>query len=281
MNAHLVATALAATAAAGYGISSLLQAIGARQPGGTLRRPVYLAGLGLDGLAWVASLAAVRGLPLYAVQAVLAGSVAVTAVAARVVLGTRLRRADTGALVVTVGALAVLGGSAGSEHAVALSLPVRYGVLAVALLLAAAGWATIGRLTSARASAAPATAGWAAVGAALAGAAFGGTALAARAVSLPTPFSPLALAADPLVWALACFGVTGTLLYASALEHGDAARVTALLWIVEVLLPAGFGVALLGDTVRPGWGPAALSAVLASTAAAVVLASPQPEVARR
>ncbi|GAA0248819.1 hypothetical protein [Cryptosporangium japonicum] len=280
MNAHVVALGLAAGAAAGYGISSLLQAIGAGQPGGTLRRPVYLAGLGLDGVAWVASLAAVRGLPLYAVQAVLAGSVAVTAVAARIVLGTRLGRAHTAALVVTVGALAVLGGSAGSEHAVALSLPVRSGVLAVALLLAAAGWATV-RRTASGSDTAPTSAGWAALTAALAGAAFGGTALAARAVTLPTPFSPLALATDPLVWALACFGVTGTVLYASALEHGDAARVTALLWIVEVLLPAGFGVALLGDTVRPGWGPAALSAVLASTAAAVVLATPQPEMARR
>lgn len=278
----MIALGLAVAAAVGYGISSLLQAMAAREAGalaGTLRSPAYLAGLGLDGVAWVASLAAVRGLPLYAVQAVLAGSVAVTAVAARVVLKARLRRVDVAALVVTVVALAVLGAGAGAERPAALSLPIRLTIAAAAALLAAVGWAAGRRASGRRAASAftmTAAQGPAAVCAALAGVAFGGTALTARALPLS-----LDAPADPLLWALICFGVTGTLLFAAALQHGDPARVTALLWITEVLVPAALGVALLGDTVRPGWGPAALAAVLASTAAAVVLVTPQPEIARR
>lgn len=272
-----LALGLAAAAALGYGFASLLQAAGAHSDpadgdragqglSGTLRSPAYLAGLGLDGLAWLASLAAVRGLPLYAVQAVLAGSVAVTAVAARLLFRTRLRRIDAVAVAGTVVALAVLGAGAGSEHPVSLTFGTRLGVAVAAVVLGAVGWLAV-RI-------APAS-----VQAALAGAAFGGTALAARGLTLPDSLTAdpartaLTLVSDPLLWALICFGITGTLLYASALEHGDVARVTALLWIVEVLLPAGLGIGLLGDTVRPGWAPAAVLAVLTLTAASAVLAT--------
>ena len=276
---HLLALGLAAAAALGYGISSLLQAVGAHsassdpaRPGlaDTLRRPAYLSGLALDAVAWLASLAAVRGLPLYAVQAVLAASVAVTAVAARIVLSTRLRRIDAAALVGTVLALAVLGAGAGADHPAVLSVGTRSGVAVAAVFLGLVGWAAI--------RVAPA-----AVNAALAGAAFGGAALAARGLTLPAslpaaltadPAKPVAaLAADPLLWALLGFGATGTLLYAAALQRGEVPRVTALLWIVEVLLPAGLGVGLLGDTVRPGWAPATAIAVLTLTAASIVLAT--------
>ena len=47
---------------------------------------------------------------------------------------------------------------------------------------------------------------------------------------------------------------------------------TALLWIVEVVVPSVVGVALLGDSVRPGWGAVAVIAVAATRAAAAVLA---------
>lgn len=85
----------------------------------TLRQPLYLAGVGVDLLAWLLSVAALRTLPVYQVQAVLAGSLAVTVVAARVVLGARLRRVDVAAVAVaavagTVAAAAVLAHAPGN-----------------------------------------------------------------------------------------------------------------------------------------------------------------------
>ncbi|MCL9793413.1 hypothetical protein MXD58_003650, partial [Frankia sp. AgKG'84/4] len=89
---HVVALVFALVAALGYGASSIAQAEGARRATDTLRalrHPLYLAGLGGDALAWLASLVALRSLAVYQVQAILAGSLAVTVVGARVVLAAR------------------------------------------------------------------------------------------------------------------------------------------------------------------------------------------------
>jgi hypothetical protein len=91
----------------------------------------------------------------------------------------------------------------------------------------------------------------------------------ARLKRCPPPLT----AADPLAWGLAGFGCTGMLLYAHALEHGPVGPVTALLWIVEVIAPSAIGIVLLGDTVRTDWTPAAATAVIATLAAAAVLAN--------
>ncbi|MDG6101452.1 hypothetical protein Daura_39695 [Dactylosporangium aurantiacum] len=263
-----VALAFAAAGAVGYGVSSVLQAAGARRAPGmlqTLRAPAYLGGVALDLLAWLASLAALRTLPVYQVQAVLAGSLAVTVVTARFALGARLRGGDVAAVAVTVAALGVLAAASGPQDAATPSAATRAVLAAAAVPVAAAGWAATRWCR-------PSLAG--AVTGALAGLAFGGAALCARAAVLPArPWrDPAAVAAEPLAWALAVFGVTGTLLYAYALEHGGVGPVTALLWIVEVLVPSVVGVGLLGDTVRPGWGAAAAAAVGATVAAAVALA---------
>ncbi|WP_327009962.1 hypothetical protein OHA72_23640 [Dactylosporangium sp. NBC_01737] len=114
--APAVALALATAGAVGYGIASVLQAAGAQQGEGmlrTLRAPAYLGGVTLDLLAWLASLAALRTLPVYQVQAVLAGSLAVTVVVARFALAARLRTVDVAAVAVTVAALALLAAAAG------------------------------------------------------------------------------------------------------------------------------------------------------------------------
>jgi hypothetical protein len=260
--APAVALAFAAAGAVGYGIASVLQAAGARRDPGmlqTLRDPAYLGGIGLDLLSWLASLVALRTLPVYQVQAVLAGSLAVTVVAARLVLAARLRAVDVAAVAVTVVALGVLAAAAGPQDPAEPAAATRLALALAAVPVALAGWAA---------------ARWCPPGvtAAVAGLAFGGAALCARAVTLPPLRDLVHVAAEPLAWALAGFGVTGTLLYAQALEHGQVGPVTALLWIVEVLVPSGVGVALLGDSVRPGWGGVAVTAVAATVAAAAVLA---------
>jgi hypothetical protein len=250
----VVALALAVAAAIGYGVSSVLQGVAARRSEGTwqtLRQPLYLAGLAVDLVAWLASLAAARTLPIYLVQTVLAGSLVVTVLVARFALAVRLRAVDAAAIVVTVAALGVIALSAGAQHPVHLSTAVRTGTLAAAVLLAGAGW------LASRAES-PGTC------AVLAGLAFGGATLAARAATLSL---------DPLLPALAVFGLTGMLLYADALEHGQVGPVTSLLWIAEVVVPSALGVIVLGDSVRPGWVLPALLAGAATLAAAVVLAT--------
>lgn len=106
------------TAAAGavlYGIGSVLQAVGVRQSSGRGRGIVgaalqvtYLAGLGCDLAAWAISLVALRRLPVFVVQAMLAASLAVTALLAAATVGTALTRIDWYAIVAVVASLAVI-----------------------------------------------------------------------------------------------------------------------------------------------------------------------------
>jgi drug/metabolite transporter (DMT)-like permease len=263
-----LALCFAALGAVGYGVASVLQSVGAAAAPGalqTLINPWYLVGIGLDLLAWLASLVALRTLPVYQVQAILAGSIAVTVLLAWATLGLRLRRADVAAIVVTIIALVVLAASSGPQRPADLSSTARLILALAAIPVALAGWSAV-------------RAGLPNPTGALAGVAFGGAALCARAVRVPSHFfSDLphgigVIAADPLAWGLVGFGITGMLLYALALEHGDVGPVTALLWIMEVVAPSIVGAWLLSDTVRAGWLPLAGAALIAATAAAGVLA---------
>jgi len=267
--APAAALVFAVAGAVSYGLGSVTQALAARRSTDTLhtlRHPLYLAGLGCDLLAWLLSLVALRTLAVYQVQAVLAGSLAVTVLAARLLLAARIRHRDSAAVAVTVAALTILALAAGPQDQVQPSAVVRSGLVVAAVLVAAGGWIA-------------ARAGSPGASAALAGLAFGGAALCARALPLSAPAMrdvPAvlgALAAEPLTWALAGFGSTGTLLYANALQHGQVGPVTAVLWIAEVIAPSVVGVAVLHDTVRAGWAPYAVVAILATTAAASVLAT--------
>jgi hypothetical protein len=263
------ALAVAIFGAFSYGAGSILQAVGASRSAGTVRtlgHPLYLLGVGCDLLAWAGSLVALRELAVYQVQSVLAGSLAVTVVAAWLFLASRLRRRDVAAVAVTIGALSILAMSAGPQEHVAASTALRIGFCAAALATAVIGWA-------ATKAASPG------VVAALAGLSFGGSALCGRALMLPAEptthlaATALAIVTEPLVAALVTFAVTGMLLYTNALQHGQVGPVTAVLWVGEVVAPSAVGLALLGDTVRPGWGPASTIAGLLVIGAAVVLAA--------
>src|SRR5690349_5494803 len=62
-------------------------------------------------------------------------------------------------------------------------------------------------------------------------------------------------------------------MYANALQRGEVGRVTAVHWTGEVIAPSVIALTILGDTVRPGWEPVALSAALITVCCAIVLAS--------
>ncbi|MGN6301380.1 MAG: hypothetical protein ACTHN8_09860 [Angustibacter sp.] len=250
-------------AALGYGLASVLQAVGVRRAnaGRWWASPWYLAGLALDGGAWLVSLLALRRLPLVVVQGMLACSLAVTAVAAHLLLRTPLRRSQVAAVVAALGALVVLAAAGGAPSA--RRPPPGF---------TAALWAVTGLLVLATAVLARRH-GSAAL-AVVAGLGFSVAAIGARAA--PGGLGPATAVRDPLVWALVVGGVVGATAYALALERGSVSAATALLWVVEAVGPALVGVTLLGDRVRAGWGPAAVVAVAVALVACVALARVAP-----
>ena len=264
-----VALAITVFGAFSYAAGSILQAVGARRSTGmvrTLGHPLYLLGVVCDLLAWAGSMVALRELAVYLVESVLAGSLALTIVAARVILKSRLRRRDVAAISVSVAALTVLAMSAGQQETVTASSAFKLWFCGAAVVTALIGW-------GATKVASPGMA------AALAGLSLGGAALAGRALALPPePMSHLGAAAlaivtEPMVGALVVFAATGMLLYTDALQRGQVGPVTAVLWIGEVIAPSAVALVLLGDTVRPGWSLAATVAGLVTVGAAVVLAT--------
>lgn len=264
MSAALLAAVVGALL---YGSGTVLQALAARRASGpaVLRHPWYLAGLGCDLLGWTASLVALRALPLFTVQALLAGSLVVTVLLARVVLGAPLRRVDGVAVVVVVGALVVLARAAGPESPVR-ALPDAF----TATVLAA-----LGVLAAVSVAAYRRGAGW--LFALLAALAASGAAICARAVTLPAGAATgelvRAVAVEPLAWAVAGFGLLMTVAYARALERAGVGATAAVMAVVEVVVPAAVGLGVLHDSVRPGWPVAATVAAVLALAACVALAA--------
>ncbi|HVW42716.1 MAG TPA: hypothetical protein VHC18_15325 [Amycolatopsis sp.] len=261
----------ALVAAVAYGVASVLQAVAARavdDDGGSgvdprllfrvLRQWRYVLGLSMDTLGFLAQLVALRVLPLFVVQAALAGSLAVTAVAA-IGIGARLRGREWGAIVVVCAGLALLGVSAQSEG----SEPVGLGVhvaLAVATVVVAGAGALAGR--------APERVRTPALGL-VAGLGFALVALAGRVLDTS---SVVAVLTDPAAYTIAAAGVVAMLFFASALQRGDVTTATALMVVGETVLPSVIGVALLGDATRPGFAPVAVTGFALAVAAALALA---------
>jgi multidrug transporter EmrE-like cation transporter len=273
----LVGLGCAVGASLCYGIGSVLQAVAAAdadQAGHLdprlllrlLKAWPYLLGLALDGAGFVLSLVALRSLPLYVVQAVVASFLAVTAVVGAVFLGTRVRLLEGFALAAVVLGLALVSLSAAPDSARAPGSGLEWIVLAAAVALTLLA-IPLGRLSGSRGA-------WFLGG--VAGLAFGVVAVGARAllssaapgdlvppvhVWLGSPASYALLVAAPLALAT----------YATALQRGSVVQATAPLVVGETVLPALVGLTLLGDHARPGWGPAAAAGFTVAVVAAVLL----------
>lgn len=222
-------------------------------------QPRYLGGLVVDGLGWVSTVAALRYLPVFVVQAVLGGAIALTAVGARIVYGSTLRRVDWAACASCVVGLVLVAASAGRERPGDPSWLAMLTLGAMAILLMVglvATWA--------------ATVAWPL--ALIAGLGFGGSSVAVRAVHLSVGENPLTLLAAPPVYLVIVFGAVGLTAYSRALERGSLARVTAILLVTEVTVPGVAGVVLLGDSVRAGWWGAVIAGLVLAVAGVTVLA---------
>jgi len=255
----LIGVLAATLGALGYGVASVLQSHAAASANGlaVVRRPAYLIGLSLDGLAWLASLVALGSLPLFVAQSLLASSVAVTVIVAHLVSRTRARPADvmaSGAFVLAVGLLAWSAGplsvDAGPPR---LPLALLAGSVAVAVLTLVKQETWSPRRL-----------------AVLSGVAFAGMALSARSVTFGGVASFLI---DPAVWAVVTYSMVGMWNYTRSLEKGNVGSVTAVLWITEIAVSSIAGLLLLGDTIRPGFISVAVLGLAGAVAACHVLAS--------
>ncbi len=207
------------------------------------KQPVFLASLALNLTGFGLHLTALHTLPLFLVQAIIAGSVAVTAVLSVPVFGLSLGRAQWGAVGLVVLGLAVLGPTASSEDApeVGSSAPL----LLLAALAAIAAAAAAARRVSGSAGAV--------VLGLLAGAGFGVVALSAR---LLPELGPRLLTA-PMTYVLGLAGATAYLVYSAAMQRGSVTTATAAMVVTQTVVPAVAGL-LLGDRIEAGLVPFAV-----------------------
>ena len=258
-----------------YGMATVLQDAGTRREPereGTdallaarlLRQLPYTAGLILDGLGFLLSLAALRRLPVFAVQAGVAGSIGVTAVCAALFAGERLGRRGWAALALLGAGLVAVAGSAAHEAARPVDGPLRLGLAAGVVVLAALGLVAAGRPGAVAAAAL----------AAVSGLGYGGVALAARL--LTADHDLFRLLADPLLWTLLGYGAIGLVAFPLALRRSSVTTVTAVVAVAETVAPGLTGILLLGDRARQGLGWLALAGFVATVVAAGLVARLDP-----
>ncbi|KOG24604.1 hypothetical protein [Streptomyces viridochromogenes] len=259
-------------AAVCFGTATVLQAVAARAAsaqggrGGeagvllrALRQWRYLAGLALDGLGFVLQVAALRSLPIYAVSAALASSLAVTAVVAARLLRVRLRRSEWAAVAVVCAGLAMLGLASGAEGDRGGSDALRFAMLGVALGVLGVGLAG-GRLPER---------GRGLVLGLAAGFGFGVVEVAVRLID---SVAVSELVVNPATYALLLGGGAAFLALTSALQRGSVTTATAAMVIGETIGPALVGVVWLGDRTREGLAWLAVLGFVVAVAGALALA---------
>jgi drug/metabolite transporter (DMT)-like permease len=219
----------------------------------------FVVSLGLDTLGFIAQLVALQRLPLFAVQAMVAANLAVTAVVASMVIKVSLSWREWLAVTGVVAGVGLLGSSAGPEGARQAGA-----VFKLALIVATAGIGLAG-LGAARLREPLRTLLLGVV----AGLGYGVIGVAARVLN---GFEPLTLIRDPAAYAVVAAGIVSFMFYATALEGGSVTVATAAVVLAETLPPAVIGVIFLGDKTRPGLQPVAVAGFLLAVASAVMLA---------
>jgi drug/metabolite transporter (DMT)-like permease len=267
--------AAALAAAFCYGIGAVMQAIAVRaasrrpaleaagevgrvDPGLVIRmfrQWPFVVSLLIDFGGFICQLIALRRLPIFEVQVIIAANLAVTAVFASWLMHTVLSAREWSAVLAVVVGVGLLGSSAGAEGAKTVGIDFHFALIAALAVIAVAGVAAA-RL--------PSPFRTPALGA-IAGLGYGVLAVCARI--LPG-FTPEVLVKSPAAYTLAASGIISFMLYASALESGSVTVATAAVILLETVPPAFIGVLFLGDKTRPGMvGPAIAGFILALVSA--------------
>src|SRR5215472_10451487 len=272
MLVSLLATLLSALC---YGVASVMQAISVRAAsrrsvaqvaqGGEgvdagllvrlARQGLFLASIAIDIVGFIA----LRRLPLFAVQAIMASNLAVTAVCAAWLMRARLAAREWLAVVGVVAGVSLLGLSAGPEGAAKVGREFELGLIVAVAVVGVSGFAVARLPNPVRTPALGAIAG------------LGFAALAVAARILPG-FGPLQLIRSPAAYTVAAAGIVSFLLYATALEGGSVTTATAAVVLAETAPPAIVGVVFLGDTTRHGLTAVAVLGFALAVVCALALA---------
>ena len=258
-----------------YGLASVLQSIGARRVEGSgainaksLARIAtqlpYLIGLGLDGVAWLLSLLALARLPLFVVQAMVAGAIGFTVLFAALFQHLRPTPRQLAFILVLGIGLGGLALSGAPEEARRTPPAYSWGMWVGVIVLAIVGAFAAKKFHGDKAAAALGC---------LAGLAYGGTALCARALVAGVSVSALR---DPLLWGLVAYGALGLVFFTAALQRGSVTIATAWLFTAETVIPSIIGLTILGDSARSGYAAVAAVAFVATIIAAVGLTLVSP-----
>ena len=268
--------AAALGAAVMFGLAGALQAQAAQQEATTpgldarlllrlLRYPTFVAAIVLNLTGFAGHLLALRSAPLFLVQALVASSVAVTAVLVSWWWHIGLGRAGVAAVVALCAGLALVTSAARESGTPTTTAAQRSWLLVAVAALALAGWAA-GRRHGP----------WgAALLGLLAGCGYALVALSGRV--LPT-LIPADLVAEPATYALAGAGVLAFLLYSTGLQRGAVLTSTSAMIVTQTSVPAVAGVLLLGDGVRQGGAWAAVAGFAVAVAGTLTLTRRDPAV---
>ena len=242
MLASLIAAVVAALC---YGIASVMQSVAVREASNRSRAQAsaggavdpslvprmlsqwrFVVSVAIDLLGFLAQLVALRRLPLFAVQAIVAANLAVVAVLATVIIGATLSLREWLAVFGVVAGVGLLGSSAGAEGA------SHAGVAFKIALIVATGVLGVCGLIAARVLRDPART--LALGT-IAGFGFGAVGTAARVLN---GFAPFTLLRDP-----AAYAVVGVLFLGDTTRHGLApvAVIGFALAVASAVLLARFG----------------------------------------
>ena len=283
----LIAGVLAALfASIAYGVSSVLQAHGARSShdaavargetglktetgAPTLRSTVlamltlyFIIGTALDVLGFVGGAISARLAPLFLSQTIVSANLVITAILGIFVLGIRLHARDWIAIGVVLAALCALGLSAKENPRQTESMLFHWVLLGATVALVVVSVALV-RLLGSRAAIAAGLA---------AGALFGAVAISVRVLDGLDPFSVSSLLSDPALYALALSGGAGFYLHTVALQLGSVNGATAALVVGETVVPGVIGVIFLGDETVRGLAWLAVLGFIAAVVGAVTVA---------
>lgn len=254
----------AVLAAVTLSVGAMLESAGARRAGPDGRailQPLFLVGVVVDLVGWALSVVALRYLPVFAVQSILAGSIVITVVASHPVFGAPLRRVDLIAAGSGLAGLAMIAASAGDAPAGKLP-PAGTPILVLVFITLI----TVGFIAARGENAV--------LQALLGGLSFSGVPLCVRAVRItPDVAGDVTLVLrQPLVYLVVGFALTGVTLFSVALQRGAVGLITATNSVTQVVVPGVVGILVLGDEVRPGWIPVLIVGAAVSLGSVVALA---------
>ena len=255
----LASLAAAVVSALCYGIASVMQAISVRtasrrsvalvgeagqgvDPGllvRMLRQWLFIVSILIDLVGFIAQLVALRRLPIFAEQAIMAANLAVIAVLAAWLMKARLAAREWLAVAGVIIGVGLLGLSAGAQGAARVGTEFQLALIVATVGVGVVGFAVARLPNPVRTPALGAIAG------------LGYAVLAVAARTLPG-FAPHQLLRSPATYTLVAAGIISFLLYATALEGGSVTVATAAVVLAETMPPALVGVIFLGDRTRHG-----------------------------